>query len=58
MINEEYDTLYDDLEFLLNIYDKTMGGNDFMEVAKRIVRYLSEKELWIIWLSFKAFDNK
>ena len=57
-VSEKTGVDYDDMELLVVLFNKTTNGEDFIEAAKRTVRQLSVKELWLVWWAIKARDNQ
>ena len=57
-VSEKTGVDYGDMEFLVVLFNKTTNGEDFIEAAKRAIRQLSVKELWLVWWAIKARDNQ
>jgi hypothetical protein len=48
---------YNELEFLLELFKKTTNGIRFLSAAKAIHPAKEDKELILIWFSFKVMYN-
>jgi len=54
-----YDTGYEysDLEYLVDLFKKTINGNRFLVAASAIYPEKDRKELELIWFTLKAAHN-
>jgi len=48
---------YSDLEYLADLFDKTIDGTRFIAAATAAYPEKPEKDLELIWLAFKAMHN-
>lgn len=46
------------MELLLKLFHKTIDGFHFVEAAKATYNDSDEKDLWLIWDSFKVMYNE
>ena len=55
-----YDTGYDykDLEYLADLFDRTVDGTRFLVAASAVYPEKERKELELIWFTIKAVHNK
>jgi len=55
-----YDTGYDykDLEYLVDLFDRTVDGTRFLVAASAVYPEKERKELELIWFTIKAVHNK
>jgi hypothetical protein len=47
----------EEIEFLLQLFHKTANGDYFFDAAKAVYPKKTHESLWLIWYSFKVFNN-